>query len=114
MSQTVGDARARLLDNPHDRAVPPSPLRPLLQRVLVALFVLLVVIAAVFVFREHWRRGTAVLGVALMYLGVIRWLVDTRIMGVLAVRSRKFDSAFTLLTGAIIVGLAVSVDTLGS
>ena len=35
-------------------------------------------------------------------------------MGLLAVRSRRFDAIFTATTGAALVWLAVSVDSLGS
>ncbi len=110
----VGDARARLLDNPHDRAVPASPLPAVAQRVLVGLFAVMVVFALLWIAQEHWRRGASVLGGALVYLAVIRWLVDSRIMGVLAVRSRKFDSLFTALLGFAMLWIAVSVDPLGS
>lgn len=110
----VGDARAQLLANPHDRAVPPSPLPIWLQRVLVVLFAVFVVAAFGLIAEEHWRRGAAVLGGALCYLALIRWLVDSRIMGVLAVRSRKFDFIFTVLIGVAMLWLAISVDPLGS
>ena len=110
----IGDARARLLDNPHDRAVPSSPLPAVAQRVLVSLFAVMVLFALLWIAQEHWRRGASVLGGALVYLAVIRWLVDSRIMGVLAVRSRKFDSLFTGLLGFAMLWIAVSVDPLGS
>lgn len=114
MPQRIGQARARLLVNPHDRAVPPSPLSTTVQRLLVGLFVLFVATAAVLFFLEHWRRGTVMLGGSLIYLGVTRWLVDSKIMGVLAVRSRKFDSSFTIILGMAMLWLALSVDPLGS
>lgn len=110
----VGDARARLLENPHDRAVPASPLPAIAQRVMVGAFVLMLVFALVWIAQEHWRRGASVLGGGLVYLAVIRWLVDSRIMGVLAVRSRKFDSIFTALLGMAMLWIAISVDPLGS
>lgn len=114
MPQRIGQARARLLENPHDRAVAPSPLRAFTQRILVGGFVVLIVVASVLFVMEHWRRGTLLMGGALMYLAIIRWLVDSRLMGVLAVRSRKFDSWFTAILGLAMLWLALSVDPLGS
>lgn len=114
MSPRIGQARARLLDNPHDRAVPPSPLRKNVQRILVVLFVVLVAVAAFFIGLERWRRGTAILGFAMLYLSAVRWLVDSRVLGVLSVRSRKFDSIFTAVLGVAMLWLSFSVDPLGS
>ncbi|MBC2682161.1 DUF3017 domain-containing protein [Corynebacterium anserum] len=114
MSPRIGQVRERLLDNPHDRAVPPSPLHRNVQRALVGLFVALVAVAAFFLGVERWRRGTVVLGFALLYLSSVRWLVDSRILGVLSVRSRKFDSVFTAALGLAMLWLSLSVDPLGS
>lgn len=114
MPQRIGDARTRLLANPHDRAVPPSPLNRWVQRLLVAVFVLFLLVALVLITQEHWRRGTSVLGGSLLYLAVIRWVVDSAVMGILAVRSRKFDSCFTAVLGIAMLWLAISVDPLGS
>ncbi|KAB1504575.1 DUF3017 domain-containing protein [Corynebacterium sp. 320] len=101
-----------MLENPHDRAVPASKLGSGLQRALVFLFVAALVGVAVLLLLDHWRRGSMLLSLALVYLGLIRWVVDSRIMGVLAVRSRKFDCCFTLSLGVMIGFLALSVDPL--
>lgn len=50
----------------------------------------------------------------MLWLTICRLVCDSRVMGVLAVRSRRFDMAFSLITGAALVWLAVSVDALGS
>ncbi|HIW96364.1 MAG TPA: DUF3017 domain-containing protein [Candidatus Corynebacterium gallistercoris] len=110
----LGDARERLLANPHDVHVPLSALPPVAQKALVGLFLALLAAVVFFIGMDRWRRGTFTLGLAMVWLAVIRWLVDSRIMGVLAVRSRKFDSLFCGTVGALIIWFAVSIDPLGS
>ncbi|WCZ37256.1 hypothetical protein CHEID_08630 [Corynebacterium heidelbergense] len=110
----VGTVRRKLLHNPHDVANPPSQLSPAVQYALVGVVVALVFGAAVFIALERWRRGGALFGAALLMLSVIRWMVDSQVLGVLAVRSRRFDSLFTGFVGAFMLFLAVSVDSLGS
>ena len=102
------------LDNPHDRALPPSRLPDAVQWICVGAFVVLVVASGLFSFLEHWRRATFALGVGMLWLAICRLVCDSRVMGVLAVRSRRFDMAFSLIAGAALVWLAVSVDALGS
>ncbi|MCZ9293932.1 DUF3017 domain-containing protein [Corynebacterium meitnerae] len=102
------------LDNPHDIYNPPSKLPVRVQQVMVALFVLGFVVATLFSVTEHWRRATFTLGAAMLWLTACRLTCDSQVMGLLAVRSRRFDAIFTGLTGAALVWLAVSVDALGS
>lgn len=103
-----------LLDNPHDRGLVPSPLPVTVQRVLVGLFVLAVVVATLFAVTEHWRRATFTLGASMIYLAVLRLTCDSRIMGLLAVRSRRFDAVYCTVLGGAMAFLAASVDSLGS
>lgn len=110
----LGTARERLLANPHDARVAPSAISRPIQRVLVGVFVAFLVVVALLIGVDRWRRGTFMLGVAMMWLASIRWIVDSDVLGVLAVRSRKFDSLFSAAIGAMIVWLSVSVDPLGS
>lgn len=102
------------LDNPHDIYNPPSKLPVRVQQVMVALFVLGFVVATLFSVTEHWRRATFTLGMAMLWLTACRLTCDSQVMGLLAVRSRRFDAIFTATTGAALVWLAVSVDSLGS
>lgn len=102
------------LDNPHDRELPPSRLPDKAQWVLVTLFIALVVASGLFSLLEHWRRATFALGLAMLWLAICRFACDSRILGVFSVRSRRFDAAFSVATGALLVWLAVSVDSLGS
>ncbi|MFV8381216.1 DUF3017 domain-containing protein [Corynebacterium hindlerae] len=103
-----------LLANPHDADLPASKVPRNLQLAGVVLFGLAIVTAAVLSLTEHWRRSTFAFGVAMIWLAVLRLTCDSRSLGVLAVRSRRFDAAFSTLLGAIMVFLAVSVDALGS
>lgn len=81
---------------------------------MLALFVLAFVVATVFSATEHWRRATFTLGMAMLWLTACRLTCDSQVMGLLAVRSRRFDALFCTATGALLVWLAVSVDSLGS
>lgn len=102
------------LDNPHDIGNPPSRLPLRTQQVLVGLFVVGFVVATLFAMTEHWRRAAFTLGAAMLWLTACRLTCDSQVLGLLAVRSKRFDAIFTGVTGAALVWLAVSVDALGS
>lgn len=102
------------LDNPHDRFLNPSVLPKWVQKAGVVLFVVLIALSGVYSLTEHWRRATFSLGVAMVWLAVLRFSCDSRILGVLAVRSRLFDVLFSLTTGVLLLFLSYSVDALGS
>ena len=102
------------LDNPHDIYNPPSKLPLRLQQVMVGLFALGFVVATLFSVTEHWRRATFTLGAAMLWLTVVRLTCDSQVIGLLAVRSRRFDALFTTALGATMMWLAWSVDALGS
>ena len=102
------------LDNPHDRGLAPSRLPVTAQWVLVGLFVIAVVVATLFAVTEHWRRATFTLGVSMIYLAVLRLVCDSKVMGLLAVRSRRFDAFYCTVLGGTMAFLAASVDSLGS
>ncbi|MFC3849071.1 DUF3017 domain-containing protein [Corynebacterium hansenii] len=70
--------------------------------------------SVVFLGLERWRRATFMLGLTMMYLGVIRQYLPDSLLGVFSVRSRKFDLWFCLVVGGAMVFLASSVDALGS
>ncbi|SDM12295.1 Protein of unknown function [Corynebacterium mycetoides] len=103
-----------LLDNPHDVNNAPSPLPVRVQQAMAALFVLGFVASGLFSATEHWRRATFTLGVSMLWLAVMRLTCDSRVIGLVAVRSRRFDVAFTSVLGAAMMWLAWSVDSLGS
>lgn len=102
------------LDNPHDRGSVPSPLPLWLQRVMWVLLVIGVLASGVFAATEHWRRATFTLGASMLWLAVVRFTCDSRVIGLVAVRSRRFDVLFTTALGAAMMWLAYSVDALGS
>lgn len=103
-----------MLDNPHDVDVRPSGWPQWFQMLIVLVFLVAVATGVVSIFAEHWRRGIVSLGAGMVWLGMARWVVDSRIMGVLAVRSRKFDSAFCIIVGGLLLLISLQVDALGS
>ncbi len=102
------------LDNPHDLGEKPSRLPRALQWVGLGLFLLSLVVASVFAVTEHWRRATFMLGVGMIWLALLRLTCDSRILGVFAVRSRRFDALFCVVVGGMMTFLSASVDALGS
>lgn len=102
------------LDNPHDRGNAPSPLPIAVQRVMVALFVVGFVVSGVYAATEHWRRATFTLGAAMLWLTLMRLTCDSQVIGLVAVRSKRFDAFFTTALGAAMLWLSWSVDSLGS
>ena len=118
-SQTESQARGKTtppvsLSNPHDAHLKPSALPPALQWLAIGLFVGAVVVSGFYAVFEHWRRATLLLGGALVWLTVVRLTCDSSRVGVLAVRSRRFDACFTGILGAAMVFMAFSIDALGS
>lgn len=118
-SQTESQARGKTtppvsLSNPHDAHLKPSALPPALQWLAIGLFVVAVVVSGFYAVFEHWRRATLLLGGALVWLTVVRLTCDSSRVGVLAVRSRRFDAWFTGILGAAMAFLAFSIDALGS
>lgn len=107
-------SRALSLNNPHDLDLAPSRLSAPVQWAMIGLFLAGVAVSGVFAFSEHWRRATVVLGVSLLWLSLVRLSCDSQRVGVLAVRSRRFDAFFTAVLGATMTFLAASVDALGS
>lgn len=105
---------ANILDNPHDVGLKPSKLPLMAQYGCLGLFLLAIVVSGGFAVMEHWRRATFTLGAGLVWLSVVRLTCDSKVLSVLAVRSRKFDAIFTSVIGAFILFLSSSVDSLGS
>jgi len=81
---------------------------------MAGVFVVGFALSALFSATEHWRRATFTLGAALVWLAVLRYACDSRVIGLVAVRSRRFDALFCTTLGAAMMFLAGSVDALGS
>lgn len=91
------------------RGVPGARARRAAQRDIPFLLVLAVLVAGFTFVRiepEHWLRGVLIIGADLVVAGALRLLLPARRAGILAVRSRVFDTvAYT--------GLGVLVITFG-
>jgi hypothetical protein len=77
------------------------------------LVVAVLVVAAVFLVQDRWRRGAYIIGGATLVAAALRLCLPTVRVGLLAVRSRPFDvGAYTAL-GGVIVALAATINSLG-
>lgn len=77
------------------------------RRALPISVVLVIAVAGLLlVATAHWRRGSALLGVAALIGAGLRAFLPDAAVGVLAVRSRSFDVTFML---ALAAGFAVLV-----
>src|SRR5690625_760732 len=76
------------LDNPHDLGLKPSPLPRIVQTLGIALFCLALLATAGYAVTEHWRRATFILGGAMVWLAILRLSCDSKVLGLLSVRSR--------------------------
>lgn len=102
------------LNNPHDMGNRPSKLPDWVQWAGITLLVAAVAMSGIWAITEHWRRATFALGAGIIWLGVLRLTCDSRILGVLAVRSVRFDTFFCFVVGGAMTFLSASVDALGS
>lgn len=73
-----------------------------------------VVLAAVLVLVDRWRRGSVAFGGALLLGAILRAALPTDQVGLLQVRSRGFDIAWMLSLGVLVIWLATSIDSLGT
>lgn len=85
-----------------------------MQLGMVCVFILGFVAAGVWSLTDHWRRATFALGATMLWCALLRLTCDSQVIGLLAVRSKRFDIAFSTGLGAAMVWLAWSVDALGS
>jgi hypothetical protein len=75
----------------------------------LGLVFLLVGLGVLLVLDQHVKRGTALIGGALLVAALLRSALPTRDLGLLAVRGRAFDVLTTGLLGTAIVILTVVV-----
>lgn len=102
------------LVNPHDKDLPASSIPIRIQRLGLLVFAGIIAASVVLSLTEHWRRATFSFGAAMMWLAVLRVYCDSAVLGVLSIRSRRFDAIYSATLGTIMVFLALSVDALGS
>ena len=84
------------------------------QRAMAGVFLVAFVLSGIYAATEHWRRATFTLGAALLWLTLVRLMCDSKVIGLVAVRSKRFDTLFTTVLGAAMMWLSWSVDALGS
>lgn len=102
------------LDNPHDLKNKPSTLPEWAQWMVVGFFLGGALLSVWFAATAHWRRSTFTLGVFMLWLAIVRLTCDSQIVGIFAVRSRRFDTIFDIATSAAMIWLSASIDALGS
>lgn len=89
--------------------------RDAIRRSLPMIAVVVVIAAAVvLVLADRWRRGAFVFGLATLLAAACRLFLSTERVGLLAVRSRMFDTLSLAAVGGAVVWLAVSIDPLGT
>ncbi len=77
---------------------------PRVRRTLPLAFVLaVVVVGLLLVATNHWRRGAALFAAAALLAAILRIVIPSRWIGLLAVRSRAFDALFLLGLSALFV-----------
>ena len=81
-------------------------LRDEIAFVLVVLLVLSDV-AYLYFFPGHWRRGTALMSIALLGGGVLRLVLPASRVGLLSVRGRWRDALCYLALGGVLLGVAI-------
>jgi hypothetical protein len=55
----------------------------------------------------HWRRSTAIMGGAVLCAGLIRACLPSRLVGMLGVRSRWFDTVVYLALGGAVLAMDI-------
>ncbi|WP_232851212.1 DUF3017 domain-containing protein [Nocardia acididurans] len=70
-------------------------------------------VAVVFLAWDRWRRGTYVIGGATLLGAAFRMMLPTERVGLLAVRSKRFDVAWMAVLGGTIIAVAATISTLG-
>jgi hypothetical protein len=81
----------------------------------LAFLIVLAGVAAAFVYLlvepGHWRRGTAALSVAVLFAALLRLVLPTTRVGLLAVRGRWADTLCYLLLGGLILAVDIRLHS---
>lgn len=83
----------------------------LLHAIPITLVILVIAVGVAIVAADRWRLGSAVLAAAAALGGLLRLVLPTAAVGVLAVRSRVFDTALFLAVAALLAGMALVTVT---
>lgn len=83
--------------------------RRVLRAIPIGIVLVVVAVALILIATAHWRRGAFVLGVAMLVAGTLRWALNERTAGVLAVRGRRFDVLFSYALGLFLILLTVGM-----
>jgi hypothetical protein len=73
-----------------------------------------VALGLVLVAQDRWRRGLLGVGMVLLGAAVLRLVLPTRSIGMLAVRSRVFDVLTLLAFGVAVIVLTLAVPYYGA
>jgi hypothetical protein len=83
--------------------------RALVRSIPITIVLAVVAFGLLLIAFAYWRRGTVALAFAMLLAGLLRAVLSERVIGVLAVRGKRFDVAFYLIVGAIKLALAIGV-----
>lgn len=83
--------------------------RRVLRAIPITVVLLVVAVALGLIAMAHWRRGAFTLGIAMLVAGTLRWALNDRSAGVLAVRGRRFDVLFSYALGLFLILLTVGM-----
>ncbi len=87
-------------------------MRTRLRRAIpITLVIATIVVGVAIVAADRWRLGSAVLAGAAALGAVLRLVLPTTAVGVLAVRSRLFDTAVFVAIAALLAGMALVTVT---
>ena len=75
----------------------------------LAMVFAVVAVGMVRVLTQHWREGAALMGGALLLAAVLRVLLPTDRVGLLAIRSRPVDVLCYATFGGVMVALALTI-----
>jgi len=78
-----------------------------IRAVPITIVLTIVAVALIMIALAHWRRGAVGLGLAMLTAGLLRATLTDRTIGVLAVRGKRFDVSFYLLSAAVMIALTV-------
>jgi Protein of unknown function (DUF3017) len=76
---------------------------------LVALLMVLSVLYLL-IWPDHWRRGVGIIAFAMFVAGVLRVVLPTQRIGMLAVRARWFDAVCYFALGVVIIGVSLRLQ----